>query len=81
MFNIFPLDDDGGRQDGSLPPAREQRHCRVARLVYVCAFCPTAEIRLKLRSCHARIRLLSLITVLTTAAIWLSAPTVAAVNR
>jgi hypothetical protein len=41
----------------------------------------TDEIRLKLQICGTQIRLPSLIAKLTTAALWLSAPTVATENR
>ena len=81
VFNIIPLDEDGGRQDCNLPPARQQRRHRAARQVSVRTFYPTDEIALKLRRCHAQLCLLSMKALLATAAIWLSAPTVAAENR
>ena len=81
VFNIIPLDDDGGRQDCDLPPARQQRHRSAAWLAYVCRFYPTDEIPLKLRGCHAQNCLLSMKALIATAAICLSAPTAAAENR
>jgi len=80
VFNIIPLDNDGGRQDCNLSPARQQRHHRAARRAYVCTFYPTDEVPLRLRGYHAQICLLSMTALLATAAIWLSAPTVAAEN-
>ena len=81
VFNTIPLAEDGGRQNCNLPPAREQRHYSAAPLVYVHTIYRTDEIRLKLQICGTQIRLPSLIAKLTTAAMWLSAPTVATENR
>jgi hypothetical protein len=81
VFNINEFDDDGDRQNRGLLPARDQRHRSTAPLMYVKIFKRTDEIRLELQICGAQIRLPSLIATLTTAAMWLSAPTVAAENR